>query len=215
MREARRLLIALSLVAGVGGGAFADPAKIQKAEPKLPADVAVAKGATNCLLGAPIQKLAFGKGVSRVQAKSTGAEYSASACKSFIVDIDVPSDSSGNPGQDLPQFYLMGGTTDTSLGKSECRNITTNVAFYVKKNGKKAFSKLGGGLMKGTWHDSREGGFVPVNCVLAPVAGYTAPPPSYAPPKSGSDTYRVVVIVKVGDKAIGAEAGAWHVANIH
>jgi hypothetical protein len=150
-----------------------------------------------CLTAAADATLRLDAGVPAVQADSTalgwfddgaagflefGAGYAdpSRPCRNFIVDIQVPADSSA-PGF-LPSLELTAGDVDRS-DLNECPGVRTSV--YRKDDPKQSsFTYLGSEDLGGKWVDGE-------GCVMVPWPGNN-PWPVLNPPARGTATYRVV-----------------------
>jgi hypothetical protein len=168
-----------------------------------------------CKTAAPHATLNLGPNVPSVQATSAGGTYGSGLCPRFVVDINVPTTSSGGPGW-FDSFTVGGGYADLATGSSlgglplsqiECANYTGYLRVYRKSILGGDFTVLGGGTTHGTWIPG--GSIFGPYCAIVKSAGYVDLP-AYNPPSFVGVVYRVAIGAKVGASWRQVKAGAWH-----
>ena len=153
--------------------------------------------------------LALGVGVPSVTASVSGfATYAGNPCPRYVVDIVVPSSSSGGPGY-FDDFTVGGGILNAPSSSSVCASASESVRVY-RKTGNGEFVSIGGGRTTGTWNPG--GGFVSPHCQFVKAPGYVDVP-SFSPPSYQylPDVYRVAVAATAfGDVPVPVRVRAWH-----
>lgn len=198
--------------AGSSAKAAAPGAKTQGSAPKV--KPRVYKAVDPCAVASPHASLLLGPGVLSVQAASTGGTYHDGGCGLFIVDISVPSDSSG-PAGFFPSFRVESGAVDLIL-KDYDLSSTTNYAggfaipdkacplyfqetrVFVKQPDASQFSLIKKVKAQGVWGSSIG---KKTRCELVQEPGKWllsyGLPFGFNPPQSGTRVYRVAVGVKL------------------
>ena len=202
LRTARLLLLLAALAAIAGAAAGKAHAQIV---PLL----------DFCKTAAPHATLSLGPGVPSVQATSAGGSYGVGLCPRFVVDIGVPTSSSGGSGY-FNTFTVGGGYADLATGSSlgglplsqiECANYTGYLRVYRKSFLGGDFTTLGGGTTHGTWTGG--GSLFGPYCAVTKSPGYVELP-LYSPPTLFGVVYRVAIGAKLGASWRQVKAGAWH-----
>jgi hypothetical protein len=167
----------------------------------------------SCLTQAPDAALWLGSNTPRVEVSSTsvwpeveypetesvspgGIAYGYRGCKKFIVDLQVPSNSSGGPG--FRPAFSIGATPPVFDSGGWCDVFGQLTSVYRKNAGQSTFTHLGGRAKVGS--SDPAGG----DCVLSVYTGPGADAPypaSFLPPKARYATYRVL--------SFGYFAGGW------
>lgn len=158
-----------------------------------------------CTVGTPDATRTMGANVNSVTSTSAGGAYGAKAlCKAWVVDINVPSTSSGTAGWGKPISF--GGLTDVygANTKAECEAVSVVEQVFRKTQGATSFTKIAGGRRVGVW---TQGNLFP--CILTPQAGYL-PFPTVNPPSAGTVVYRVTRSLKQGTTFMGVTISASH-----
>lgn len=202
-RRSARLLLALAALAAVAG-TLAGGARAQ-----------VVPIFDFCKTAAPHATLNLGPGVPFVEATSAGGTYGSGLCPRFVVDIGVPTNSSGGPGY-ADMFTVGGGYADLATGSPlgglplsqiECANYTGYLRVYRKSILGGDFTTLGGGVTHGAWMPG--GGLFGPYCAIVKAPSFVDLP-AYNPPSFFGVVYRVAIGAKVGASWRQVKAGAWH-----
>jgi len=138
-----------------------------------------------CLTSKADATLYLGAEVSAAEATSQ-IDYGdpARACKNFVIDVRVPSNSSA--AGFLPVFSLKAFSPDwfPYPWYTVCSANKESTTVYVRQPGQSGFTFLGS--------ETREGTYDPIDgCDLGPVSGHPWPA-GLTPPLLGTTTYRVV-----------------------
>jgi hypothetical protein len=162
-----------------------------------------------CKTAAPDRTLVLGAGVPKVEAAVTGfVMYANNPCPRWIVDIVVPTTSSGGAGY-FDDFAIAGGIKDTVSSPSWCGGAAESIRVYRKSTPGGDFAYLGGGRTTGTWNPG--GGFVAPHCDFVKAPAYVDLP-WFGPPSYATAVYRVAVSATMNDGAFHApvRVRAWH-----
>ena len=158
-----------------------------------------------CAVGAPDATRTMGPNVNSVTSSSAGGAYGAKPlCRAWVVDINVPSTSSGTAGWGKPISF--GGLPETygANNKAECEATAVVEQLFRKPQGATSFTRIAGGTRRGVW---TQGDMFP--CILAPQAGFV-PFPKVNPPNTGTVVYRVSRSLKQGATYKGVTISAEH-----
>lgn len=169
LRRSAVLLLILAAVSGAAAG------KARAYEP--PPDA--------CRTVLPHATLSLGAGVPSVEAVGDFG-YWAGPCGRFVVDISVPTTSSGGPGYSTA-FAFFGGfpyVTQPVTSQYDCRGKAL-LSVYRKSALGGGFTYLGDGVSLLQWTEN-PGPFAP-NCSL--VHDYALP--AFSPPTSFPVVYRI------------------------
>jgi hypothetical protein len=154
-----------------------------------------------CKTQAANATLTLGSGVSSVNSTSN-VVYSGNLCNRWVVDIRVPSNSSGT-GSDLLAFGIGANGTVGPPNKADCESYTEQTSIYRKAYRETEFKFIAGGTKKGVWH-TESGTLFP--CELRAQPGWLSLAQPLTPPGSSTDFYRVASNVKFG--------GQWRTVTI-
>lgn len=160
-----------------------------------------------CAVGAADAVRTMGPNVNSVSSSSAGGAYSTKPmCKAWVVDINVPSTSSGTAGWGKPISF--GGLSETygANSKAECEATAVTETLFRKTQGATSFTKVAGGSRKGVW---TQGNMFP--CILVPQGAYVQFP-AVNPPVAGTTVYRVSRSLKQGMTYKGVTVSAQHQA---
>lgn len=173
-----------------------------------------------CAVAPPNASLNLGPGILGVQATSNGGNYHGEGgCGLFVVDITVPSDSSG-PSGFLPSFTVESGPTEFifqgkklsavtnyaggfQLPDQLCSLYSQKTLVFVKSVGANEFNLIDAVIAKGNVKQEQGNDLTgPVSkCALLPSTGKGALniglPFSFTPSKSGGKVFRVAVGVNL------------------
>jgi hypothetical protein len=135
----------------------------------------------------------MGPGIHAVQSSSGNGSYSTDPiCRRWIVDINIPSNSSGT-GNDYKWVKILDSSADLVANTKAACQSTEIIENLYKKKPDGTFQTIGGGTLKGVWKASN---LFP--CQLYKSPGYVNFPSSISPPFSGTQTYRVTRSRKTG-----------------
>jgi hypothetical protein len=147
--------------------------------------------------------LAFGAGVSSVSSPASTTAYGTRiGCPRWVVDVTVPSNSSGTV-HDLRSFSVGGADPNLPSTKAACESVEIKTMWYRKRLGDPSFTDIGSVTEKGVFN-GEPGALFP--CVLSVQPGSTKPAQPFNPPQIGTNTYRIVRSVKIG--------GAWQPVTV-
>ena len=121
-----------------------------------------------CAMVAPDATRTMSPNVNSVTSSSAGGAYGAKLlCKSWVVDVNVPSTSSGTAGWGKPISF--GGLPETygANNKAECESTMVVEQLFSKTLGATSFTRIAGGTLRGVW---TQGNMFP--CILTSQAGY-------------------------------------------
>ncbi|HEX4965678.1 MAG TPA: hypothetical protein VF173_33010 [Thermoanaerobaculia bacterium] len=152
-----------------------------------------------CENAAANASLVLGPAKHSVKSTSSGGGYATVSCKNFVVDISVPSNSSGT-GTDLKSFSIwtnFENPVGAITAKAACLAFSDQTLVYKKAGGAGQFQMIGSWQRSGSWTDPTQ-----QNGILFPCTIQTKPGaillPTLNPPANGADLYRVVTIRKSG-----------------
>jgi hypothetical protein len=149
----------------------------------------------------------MGPGIHAVQSSSGNGAYSTDpACRRWIVDINIPSNSSGT-GDDSKRVIIFDSSADLVANTKAVCQSTEIIESLYKKKPDGTFQTIGGGTLKGVWKASN---LFP--CQLYKSPGYVNFPSSIAPPFTGTQTYRVTRSRKVNGQYKPVTVKAQHVS---
>jgi hypothetical protein len=171
--------------------------------------IAIFAGSANaipCWAVSPNMTRILGPGVPDVESTSNGALYAKSGCHYWVVDISVPSNSSGG-SFDLPSI-LMDSRASFTSNKANCESYRDYILIYVKHPGQSQFdpTPISQGWRKGVWH----GGEISP-CTIRISKTYKELPAPLNPPKTGTDIYRVAGSARIGESWKRVHVTATHV----
>jgi hypothetical protein len=173
-----------------------------------------------CAVAPPNASLSLGAGILGVQATSDGGKYhDGGGCGLFVVDIAVPSDSSG-PSGFLPSFTVESGPTELifqgkklsavtnyaggfQLPDQLCSFYSQETLVFVKSVGANEFNLIDAVIANGTVEQEQGNALTgpKSKCILAPSKGKgtlsIGLPFSFKPSKSGGKVFRVAVGVNL------------------
>ncbi len=173
-----------------------------------------------CAVAPPNASLNLGPGILGVQATSEGGKYhDGGDCGLFVVDIAVPSDSSG-PSGFLPSFRVESGPTELvfqgkklaavtnysggfQLPDQLCAIYSQETLVFVKSAGTNEFNLIDSVIANGNLKQEEGNALTgpKSKCVLLPSTGKGALsiglPFSFKPSKSGGKVFRVAVGVSL------------------
>lgn len=149
-------------------------------------------------LAAPSAILNLGLAVPIVESTSNGGIYEQGGCHFWVVDISVPSNSSGGPNS-VPSFFINLGSGFGPNTKAACDAYADYFVVFVKHQGQTQFGStpIAHGSRKGVW--SAQKGLI-ARCGLKESSTYEKLSDSLNPPASGTDIYRFAGAVKIGKK---------------
>ncbi len=167
-----------------------------------------------CVAVAADQTVTWNENESSIQSPMSGSTYGHGGCRGYVVDIKVtPATAIVGPSQ-TPPFSVggldperesWGGITVANVPENLCAQWEETVSVYRKPAGEPTFAYVGGGISKGRWN----AGF-PMGCTPTREASFKGYGP-FTPPKSGTDTYRVVYSANLGSAIAHAAAAGSHV----
>lgn len=154
-------------------------------------NVADDSGFDYCRLAHANAVLTMGPGVSEVNSTSPNAAYGmVVGCKKWVVDILVPSNSSGT-GNELRSIAFVGDSS-APANKALCQSYSAYESYYKKAAGQTEYTRVATQWIIGLWH---EGNMFP--CELYFLTG-TGSIPRPNPPRAGTDVYRVAKSIEYG-----------------
>jgi hypothetical protein len=168
-----------------------------------------------CKTAAPHATLSLGAGVPSVQSTSPSGSYASGLCPRYVVDIHVPTSSSGGPGY-FDSFTVGGGYAGPAYGSSlgglplsqvYCAGYEGSLRVYRKSALGGDFAYLGGGGLHGEWQPS--GGLFGPYCALTKSSSFVDLP-TFNPPPLVPVVYRVTVSASLFGYSSRVRAGAWH-----
>jgi hypothetical protein len=140
--------------------------------------------------------LSLGPVTHSVKKTSNDGSYANVGCHYYVVDISVPSNSSGT-GKDLQSFTIWTNFSDSFIAptsaKVVCEANWEKTFVYKKAGGVGSFQLVGSWERKGKW---LTGPGVLFPCVVVTLSGSTLS--TLNPPANGTDVYRVVSARKYG-----------------
>lgn len=157
-----------------------------------------------CRMVAAHSTQTLGPGVPFVDSVSWYGTYGTGLCPRYVLDVHVPTSSSGGPGF-LDGFVVGGGPLEGGqLGLTnqlQCDDYVGHLRVYRKSALGGEFGLVGGGRLHGHW--------VANDCVAVKEPGFVDLP-AFAPPSLAPVVYRIVV----GATWLGGyrtvQLGAWH-----
>jgi hypothetical protein len=167
-----------------------------------------------CKTAAPHATLSLGPGVPSVQTTSPSGSYASGLCPRYVVDIFVPTSSSGGPGY-FDSFTVGGGYAGPAYGSSlgglplsqvYCAGYEGSLRVYRKSALGGEFASLGGGGLHGEW---QSGGLFGPYCALTKNPSFVDLP-TFNPPALFPVVYRVTVSASLFGYSSRVRAGAWH-----
>ena len=170
-----KLRLVFTLAVALAAAALSSPASEAATPPTI----------GGCFIARADATLSLGAGVPAVQATAPGGYGSSTygnqdrPCSSFVVDINVPYDSSA-PGF-RPAFSI---TASGYLPTELCETYSEWTSVYRRNPGASTFTYLG--------HLERTGSTLGGPCVLRLSDDSRPWPASFAPPRRGVATYRVI-----------------------
>jgi hypothetical protein len=168
-----------------------------------------------CKTAAPHATLSLGPGVPSVQTMSPSGSYASGLCPRYVVDIHVPTSSSGGPGY-FDSFTVGGGYAGSAYGSSlgglplsqvYCAGYEGSLRVYRKSALGGEFAFVGGGGLHGVWQAN--GGLFGPYCALTKNSSFVDLP-SFNPPPLAPVVYRVAVSASLYGYSSRVRAGAWH-----
>jgi len=159
-------------------------------------------------LTSPSATLSLGLGVPSVESTSNGGIYEKSGCHYWVVDISVPSNSSGGQNS-IPSFGIYLDTWGPHT-KAGCQTYEDYFVVFVKHQGQDQFEStpIAHGSRTGVWNPGKDA--IPL-CGLKESKTYVNLSDSLNPPASGTDVYRVAAAVRSGSKWKTVNVLAQHV----
>lgn len=145
--------------------------------------------ADGCRTATADASLTFGPTATELTNRSTPV-YGTADCGRYVVDINV------GQSQPVSQFANTFGVWGNvarpdAFSSSTCPGLEVDVSYYKKAAGQTAFTRIGGGKLKGHWVPAA--GLGAARCELEPQAGFRDPGHSLAYPSAGTGAYRVAV----------------------
>jgi hypothetical protein len=136
----------------------------------------------------------LGPGPGDVLSVSDSGTYSKGGCHYWVVDISVPSNSSGGI-EFLPAFSINFSGVPTT--KTSCLAYQDYLVVFVKHQGQPQFDStpIARGSRKGSWHPGNFFG----PCTLTLSANNKNSGKPLSPPADGTDVYRVAAAIKSGN----------------
>ena len=207
LRRSARLLLVVAALAAVSGAA----AGTARADiPIQPFD--------GCAMVAPDATRTLGPGVPDVEASSLLTSYASGLCSRFVVDVLVPTNTSG--GAHYHDAFSIFGTIHSALSpsfnlglsSSACATYEGYVRVYRKSAYDGAFVSVGGGRTTGAWIE--DGGLLGPHCTPVKAPGYVDLP-VFQPPSRMSAVYRVTASAKIYGINAAVRVGAWHAPIIY
>lgn len=185
----KRILVAvvtLAIALAVSGVASAYP----DLDPLKGLDPDPVAGMDPCLVNDPDATLTFGSGVPSVGVTGRGDDFDG--CNDYIVDLAVPSTSSGGPGYD-DAFSISVRRTTTLKSEGVCEYYSFQARVYQRGGTTvlPTMTFLGRISYYGEW-------LAPGFCRLSRTTSSTPWPSSFNPPWIGTKHFRIV-----------AREGAW------
>jgi hypothetical protein len=151
--------------------------------------------------------LTLGAGVSSVTSPASSTAYGTRIfCPRWVVDINVPNNSSGTMYEQRT-FSAGGLDPDLPHTKAACESVEIRTTWYRKRLGDPSFTEIGSLTQKGVFNGEK-GAIIP--CNPNPQPGSTEPAQPFNPPQVGTNVYRIVRTVKIGGAWQPVTVGASH-----
>ncbi|HEV2852534.1 MAG TPA: hypothetical protein VHC97_06995 [Thermoanaerobaculia bacterium] len=153
----------------------------------------------------PGKALFLGPNVSSASSESNGGGYAFVCCRYWVVDISVPSNSSGL-NNDLKSFTIWANESGpySYLTEPDCKNFWDRTYVYKKPNGATKFQWIAYWERKG---EPNPQSIVPCTLKYQPGA---VPLSELTPPATGTDVYRVMSVRKSGANWVTVKVQAEH-----
>jgi hypothetical protein len=210
LRTALATIGVLGIGLAVVGSAAADKKRgdVKNAPAVIRKPAGAVVQATPCANATADRAAFLGRGDIAAEVSSTRS-YGTAGCDKFVVNIRVNATSTPT-GRYYPDvaFWHDPVAGPGPSDKAKCESSVVSVEYFRRVNGQSAFSKVGGGTIKGVWNAGTE--FQPCSLVRQP--GFQDPPAKYSLPSNGTDDYyRVAISYKQLNQRMPVKAGLRHI----